>query len=175
MRDGLHGRATPGLGEAVSKFYFEQLDSLDQTGGKRCPGETPCAAPPGEPNTADYNKGSGPLYKEVALRRGRSFESVCGACPMRGTKPDQHSPHLATALALAGRLDSLRQSGASFPYPGAFNSPFWWTCLEASAEGRRRADEARYERQEQKRKREEEQRDQKLKAMQGRGGRGGRR
>lgn len=148
MRDGLHGRPTPGLEGAVSEFYFAQLDSLDQANNKRCPGETLCAAPPGELQSPDYNKESYLLYREIVSRRGRTIEQVCGECIRKGTKPDQHSPHLAPALALAARLDKLRQGGASFPYPMSSSNPFWWACLAASAEGRHRADEARYARQE---------------------------
>lgn len=149
-------RSTVGLKTAVSEFYFEQLDSLDQTKGKRCPGEQRCSAPrEDERNGEVVNTDSGPLYKELVLARsGRTEDEVCGKCPRNGTRPGRHSPHLNNALALAAHLDELRQAGASFPYPGAFPNPYWWTCLTASAEGRRRADEARNQRTEAKRKEE---------------------
>jgi len=77
---------------------------------------------------------------------------------MLGTKPERQSPHLAPALALAARLDRLRQGGASFPYPQSNDSPFYWACLEASADGRARADEASQKRADEKRERDEQRR-----------------
>lgn len=150
-------RATVGLTTAVSDFYFEQLDSLDRTKGKRCPGEQKCSAPREDERSGQVtNPDSGPLYKELVLARSEKTEDeVCGKCPKNGTRPGRHSPHLTNALALAAHLDELRQAGASFPYPGAFNDPYWWTCLKASAEGRRRADEARNQRAEEERKERE--------------------
>lgn len=90
------------------------------------------------------------------MQSGRSEDEVCGGCVMNGTRPGRHSPHLTNALALASYLDELRDAGASFPYPGATSNPYWWTCLVASKDGRRRADVAREGREKDRRKREQE-------------------
>lgn len=165
-----------GLKTAVSEFFFEQLDSLDRSGGKRCPGEERCAAPPGDEEGGERtNPDSGPLFTNLAKRLGQTEEEVCGGCKLNGTRPGRHSPHLTQALALATHLDTLRGAGASFPYPSSFPNPYWWTCLVASQEGRNRADEARNKRLESKRKKDEEERERQEELRRSGGGRRGRR
>ena len=122
---------------------------------------------PPEDDAGARNPDSGPLYGNIVKRVGQTDEEVCGGCLKNGTRPGRHSPHLTNALALASHLDTLREAGASFPYPDASPNPYWWTCLVASKEGRRRADEARNERE--KVKREEDARRRELEARRGGG------
>lgn len=147
MRDELPRRPTPGLSEAVSEFFFEELESLDKTDGKRCPGEDVCSS---------EGKDSGPLYANIARRMNRPVETVCGECPKVGTKPDRHSPHLGSALSLAGHLDELKAAGATFSYPEAFTNPFWWACLKAAHRGRTKHETESAKREKDRRKKEAE-------------------
>jgi len=130
--------------------------------------------PPEDEATGEKNPDSYLLYGNRAKRLGQTDEEVCGGCTRNGTRPGRHSPHLTHALALAAHLDELREAGASFPYPGSFNNPYWWTCLKASKDGRRRAEEARHKREEAERKKEAERKRQEEARRTG-GGRSGRR
>jgi hypothetical protein len=125
--------------------FFRQLESLDLSDGKRCPGEQTCSQ-----RLIDKkpNPDKGPLA--ITQNADLSTEEICAGCSKFGTKPGTEAPHLSAVLNLALYLDKLREAGASFPYPNCFPSPYWWSALAGSKQGRNRHDEARDKRRESK-------------------------
>ncbi len=124
-----------GLIEELTGYFTRQLD-LHRSLNDTCPGEEPCSM-------------IGRIEQERQSTPSLPILEICQGCPMKDTKPGSEPEHLTDAIATALGLDELKQTGATFAYPGALNV-FEWACS-------RSLQRARVIDQEQERKRSEEQ------------------
>jgi hypothetical protein len=68
--------------------------------------------------------------------------TVCGGCKLKATKPEAIADKLVEFVALAAKLDGVKEDGGRFSYPDGLTLTEW-TCLEGLRRGRNRAEKLR--------------------------------
>lgn len=89
---------------------------------------------------------TGPLAKY----EGGDLESICGGCPLKGSKPESVAEELRPFVTAGFELQELKSAGARFEYPDGLQS--WeWMSLIALGRGKAKADKTDRKRKEKKR------------------------
>lgn len=88
---------------------------------------------------------TGPLAKY----EGGDPESICGGCPLKGSKPEAVAEELRPFVTAGFELQELKSAGARFEYPDGLAS--WeWMSLIALGRGKAKADKTDRKRKEKK-------------------------